>query len=88
LHTVGDDMSDGLLAAIAVIVYVIVVCAPASQILKRTGHSRLWAFAVLLPGFNLIGYWAFAFSKWPIDELIKPKPAPKLDDRIEPSLGQ
>lgn len=76
-----------LLEAAAIVVYIVRVCAPASQILKRTGHSRWWALAVLLPGFNVIGYWAFAFSKWPIDELITPKPVPQIDDRVEPTMG-
>ena len=34
----------------------------AFQVPARHGRSRWWALALLVPGPNLVGYWAYAFT--------------------------
>ena len=36
-----------------------------TRILARTGHSRAWAFLMIVPVVNLALVWVFAFARWP-----------------------
>ena len=43
----------------------VVIGIPAAHILSRTGNSRWWSLLILIPIVNLIGFWIFAFARWP-----------------------
>jgi hypothetical protein len=43
----------------------ITICYPISKILIKAGFSGWWVLVYLLPGFNIVAIWVFAFSKWP-----------------------
>lgn len=56
---------DDIWKVVVALLYAVIICVPAGQVLKRTGHSRWWALLLLLPVVNLVAYWIFAFKKWP-----------------------
>jgi hypothetical protein len=43
----------------------VVVGIPAAHILYRTGNSRWWSLLIFFPIVNVIGFWIFAFTRWP-----------------------
>lgn len=36
-----------------------------ARIVSRTGRSGWWAFAMVLPGINILLVWLFAYAPWP-----------------------
>jgi hypothetical protein len=52
----------GLLHWLAFILFVAAVVYPIGVILKRLGHSPLWAVLAFVPIVNIIGLWIVAFS--------------------------
>jgi uncharacterized membrane protein YhaH (DUF805 family) len=50
----------------------VIIGIPVARILHRTGMSRWWSLLILVPVVNLIGFWVFAFARWP--EFDAPKP--------------
>ena len=60
------DVSIAQLLIIIVILAFIVFDAWLNiKILKKAGYSKWWAATIILPYFNIIMIWLFAFSKWP-----------------------
>jgi tetratricopeptide (TPR) repeat protein len=60
-------MNTDLLIGISIIaVYLAVVLMPAAKICERVGYPKWFSFVMLVPGLNIIAYWVFAFSPWPI----------------------
>jgi len=43
----------------------VVIGIPAAHVLYRTGNSRWWSLLILIPIVNFIGFWIFAFARWP-----------------------
>ena len=43
----------------------VVIGIPAAHILHRTGNSRWWSLLIVIPIVNVIGFWIFAFMRWP-----------------------
>jgi len=43
----------------------VIIGIPVARILRRTGKSRWWSLLILVPIVNLIGFWIFAFARWP-----------------------
>jgi hypothetical protein len=41
---------------------------PGAMILRKAGYSGWWILITLVPILNLIMYWVFAFTRWPIEE--------------------
>lgn len=52
----------GLLHWVAFILFVAAVVYPIGVILKRLGHSPLWAVLAFVPVVNIIGLWIVALS--------------------------
>ncbi|HWW12822.1 MAG TPA: hypothetical protein VN018_09905 [Brevundimonas sp.] len=52
---------------IVVAVVLAVLGYPAARILRRLGFSPWWVLLAFVPYVNLIGLWALAFVKWPIE---------------------
>ncbi|HET9793892.1 MAG TPA: hypothetical protein VFS34_05465 [Thermoanaerobaculia bacterium] len=44
-----------------------VIFVPTWRILTKTGYSGWYALVFLLPIFNVLGLWMFAFAEWPIE---------------------
>ena len=38
---------------------------PVVKVLQKSGRSGWWALVWLVPGVNLVGFWVFAFTRWP-----------------------
>ncbi|KQS55545.1 hypothetical protein ASG17_05565 [Brevundimonas sp. Leaf363] len=38
---------------------------PIGQVLKKAGFSPWWALLYMVPIFNLVALFVFAYSKWP-----------------------
>lgn len=56
---------DWFIAIIVSLLFITLVAVPVANILHRAGRSRWWTIIALVPLLNLIGLWAFAFSRWP-----------------------
>ena len=48
-----------------VILFIVIFAIPVARILQRAGYSRWWTVLWFVPLFNVVGLWAFAFSRWP-----------------------
>ena len=48
----------------------LVFASPGAMILGKAGYSRWWILVSLIPILNLIMYWVFAFSRWPIEDRV------------------
>ena len=65
-----DQLDEQLLDAVplavlaAVLVLVLWLCA---RILRRAGIPGWLSLLVLIPGWNLVAVWAFAFLPWPVE---------------------
>jgi uncharacterized membrane protein YhaH (DUF805 family) len=46
----------------------LVLAIPGAMILRKAGYSGWWVLIILVPILNLIMYWMFAFTRWPIEE--------------------
>jgi hypothetical protein len=63
----GMGMYDGLsfgnviLAAIVIAAFLI----PIARILRRAGRHPAWCLLFFVPFGNIIGLWAFAYTRWP-----------------------
>jgi predicted PurR-regulated permease PerM len=57
----GLSFGDVALAAIVLAVFLI----PIARILHRAGRNRAWCLLFLVPFGNIIGLWAFAYTRWP-----------------------
>ena len=55
------------------LVLLFIVLVPVIQVLRRTGHHPAWSLLILVPGMNLLGWWFFAFKRWPIEGKCDPK---------------
>jgi hypothetical protein len=53
------------MAIVMPLLMIILVGVPVANILHRAGRSRWWTILVFIPLLNLIGPWAFAFTRWP-----------------------
>lgn len=63
----GMLMRDGLSFG-GVVLAIIVLAAfliPIARILRRAGRSQTWCLLFLVPFGNIIGLWAFAYTRWP-----------------------
>ena len=58
-------MGYGFWQVVVVIVYAAVVVFPAATILKKAGLSPWWGILAIVPVVNLIGFWIFAYMRWP-----------------------
>jgi len=58
---------------IAVLFYVVAILIPLGQVLRRTGFSRWWILLSFVPIINIVGFWIFAFGKWPKDNQTSPQ---------------
>lgn len=52
---------------IVVGVTLVVLGYPAARILWRLGFSRWWVVVALIPYANVVGLWALAFVRWPLE---------------------
>lgn len=50
------------------LIMVAVVLIPIARILRRAGRSRAWCLLLFVPLGNLVGLWAFAYTRWPAVE--------------------
>lgn len=57
----GMSFSGLILAAIVVAAFLI----PIARILRRAGRSPAWCLLFFVPLGNIIGLWAFAYTRWP-----------------------
>ena len=48
-------------------VALLVLGYPIARILQRLGFSRWWTLVALIPYANVVGLWALAFVKWPLE---------------------
>lgn len=55
----------GILIAITVAAFAVLVIGP---IAKKAGFPIWWSLVMLLPVFNLIMIWVFAFMSWPAEQ--------------------
>jgi hypothetical protein len=53
----------GLLHWLAFILFVAAIAYPIGVILKRLGHSPLWAALAFVPFVNIVGLWIVALRK-------------------------
>ena len=51
-----------------VVVLFVAFLIPIARILRRAGRSRLCCLLFFVPLGNLIGLWAFAYTRWPAVE--------------------
>ena len=47
--------------------WLLVVGVPVGRILQRTGYNPWLAVFSVIPGWNIVMLWIFAFSPWPAD---------------------
>jgi hypothetical protein len=62
-------------SGIAIILYVaifIAIIVAAAEIFIKAGYSRWFCFLMIIPVVNLIVFFWFAYSKWPIHEFVEP----------------
>ena len=64
----------GIGVAYMIFLYVI-IGIPAARILHCTGKSGWWSLLILIPIVNLIGFWIFAFARWPAFDALEPRRA-------------
>ena len=50
---------------IMLLLLIVIFGLPIARILHRSGRSRWWTIVAFLPLLNLIGFWMFAFARWP-----------------------
>ena len=50
---------------VLLLVMLVIWIPPAIMILRRAGFHAAWAVVLLIPIFNIVGLWIFAFSEWP-----------------------
>lgn len=50
---------------IIIILVGVIYGVPTARILRRAGRSRLWTIVAFIPLVNLVGFWVFAFTRWP-----------------------
>lgn len=50
---------------ILILLFSALVGSPASRIIGRTGHSRLWVLIFFIPIINVVALWVLAFVHWP-----------------------
>ena len=48
-------------------VALLVLGYPIARILQRLGVSRWWTLVALIPYANVVGLWALAFVRWPLE---------------------
>jgi hypothetical protein len=60
----GDGPFHWLIGLIGFLILVI----PAVKILRKAGYSGWWVIASLIPIANIVMFWLFAFSRWPLEE--------------------
>ena len=53
----------------------VIIAVPAVRILHRTGMSGWWSLLILIPIVNLVGFWIFAFARWPAFDAKEPRQA-------------
>ena len=53
--------------ALAIILAILAII-PSVMILRRLGYSGWWAIFAAISPLNIIGLWALAFLKWPIEK--------------------
>ena len=53
------------IATVMPLVVIVLVAIPVANVLNRVGRSRWWTVLAFVPGLNLLGFWLFAFSRWP-----------------------
>lgn len=41
---------------------------PAVKILQKAGYSGWWVIASFIPMVNVVMFWVFAFTRWPVEE--------------------
>jgi len=58
-----------LLTLLLIVLIPLLIFGP---IAKKAGFSKWWGFVMIVPFLNIIMVWVFAFTKWPIEEEIKP----------------
>ncbi len=51
-------------------VFLFLLLVPVAKLLRRTGHNATWCLLSIVPGFNLIALWLFAFKRWPTDKTV------------------
>jgi uncharacterized membrane protein YhaH (DUF805 family) len=61
---------------IIVVVLFVAFLMPIARILHRAGLSRAWCLLFFVPLGNLIGLWAFAYTRWPALEPMSDNAAP------------
>jgi uncharacterized membrane protein YhaH (DUF805 family) len=54
-------------AAAAVLALLVIVAWLCARILRRAGLPGWLALFVLVPGWNLLAVWVFAFVPWPVE---------------------
>jgi len=66
----GMGMYDGLSFRDVLLIVVIAAAflIPLARILHRAGRSRAWCLLLFVPFGNIIGLWAFAYTRWPAVE--------------------
>jgi hypothetical protein len=59
----------GLALMVASVAFIAILIA---RVLRRTGFSPWLAFVAIVPVFNVVCLWVFAFSDWP-SEVVNPR---------------
>lgn len=71
-----SGLSFGQLILIAIIVAAFLI--PIARILRRAGRSRAWCLLFFVPFGNIIGLWAFAYTRWPALDATSESNAPDV----------
>ena len=46
----------------------LVFAIPGAMILRKAGYSGWWILLSLVPILNIIMFWVFALTRWPLEE--------------------
>jgi hypothetical protein len=55
----------GILLVLTIAAFAVLIVGP---VVKKAGFPIWWSLLVLLPVFNLVMIWVFAFMSWPAEE--------------------
>jgi hypothetical protein len=53
------------MAIVMPLLFIVIIGVPVANILHKAGRSRWWTILAFIPLLNLVGFWVFAFTRWP-----------------------
>jgi hypothetical protein len=54
-----------VMAIVMPLLFIVIIGVPVANILHKAGRSRWWTILAFIPLLNLVGFWVFAFTRWP-----------------------